>query len=555
MKLKKMTKCMLAVIAAVIAANMAMTGSIKTEAAESVIDPAAKGSITIHKYAGEMLEGLDKYPSQKEMEEAVKNAGDTLKPLEGVVFKYTRIGEMGQYTKNGTVQTGFSVNTQTKAFLGLTEAEAEISMNGNQYYNTTVLNEALNTKTQTEIEEKYQPDGQGDMITGADGIAKVTELPTGLYLIYEYSYPSDVNVTTRPFFVSVPTTDDGKKWIYDVDVYPKNQTESIDISKWVASEHGEAKKTDAEIGEDITFKIHVDVPDNVGKMKTYSVKDTLGEGLDFVKEDKVYGVKSDGRKEELKSQLQYTFDKDGQNLLYAFHPAELADENKTAEYETLEITYIVRLNGKACVGKVNVNKAVLIYSRKTNVEEDGVNGTVTTEPVKASVYTYAVDILKYGNGDVSKVLKGVTFQLLDKDKKKINLTEENGIYYLDKNGQAVLTSDETGKIYVKGLETGTYYLRETETNKGYNLLKEDIKISITAEDGTYEDAVSPLKVKANYTMTDGNVKLKVNNTKGFLLPATGGAGAILFFVIGGLMVFAGICSFRISWKRAQCETE
>ena len=98
-------------------------------------------------------------------------------------------------------------------------------------------------------------------------------------------------------------------------------------------------------------------------------------------------------------------------------------------------------------------------------------------------------------------------------------------------------------------------MRETETNKGYNLLKEDIKISITAEDGTYENAVSPLKVKANYTMTDGNVKLKVNNTKGFLLPATGGAGAILFFVIGGLMVFAGICSFRISWKRAQCETE
>ena len=56
-------------------------------------------------------------------------------------------------------------------------------------------------------------------------------------------------------------------------------------------------------------------------------------------------------------------------------------------------------------------------------------------------------------------------------------------------------------------------------------------------------------------MTDGNVKLKVNNTKGFLLPATGGAGAILFLVIGGLMVFAGICSFRISWKRAQRETE
>ena len=550
MKLKRLTKS----IAAILAAAAVTTGmsSMKVKAAGPVIDDSVKGSITIHKYIGDALNGLDEYPSQEEMADTVKNAGDALKPVEGVVFKYTKVGEVNQYTKEGTVKIGYSVDEKTKAFLNLPDSEVDMEVKNIPYYTTSALNTALDKKTQTEIETKYKPDNLKEMSTNADGVATAADIPTGLYLVYEYSYPSEVNVTTRPFFVSVPTTDDGKNWVYDVNVYPKNQTESIDISKWIVSDHGETKKVDAEIGKDTTFKVVTDVPDNIGKMKTYRVEDTLGDGMNFVKEDKVYGVKSDGTKEDLTASSHYTFGQDEKKITYQFDPVSLADAKKAAKYETLEITYIVKLNEKAVVGTENVNKATLTYSKKTNVEEDGENGTITTEPVKASIYTYAVDLLKYGNGDVTKVLSNVTFQLLDKNKKEIKVAEKDGIYYLNETGQAVLTTDKSGKIYVKGLETGTYYLRETKTNKGYNLLKEDIEIKITAEEGTYnKNETTPLKVSANYTMTNGNVNLKVNNTKGFLLPATGGIGAIVFFMFGGLLVFAGVCSFRISWKKSK----
>ena len=548
MTLKKLTKNIAAIFATV-AVTAGMSG-VKTEAAGSVIDDSVKGSITIHKYIGDVLGGMDEYSSQKEMADAVKNAKDALQPAEGVVFKYTKIGKVSQYVKNGTVQMGYSVDEKTKEFLNLPDSDADMTVKNIPYYTTSTLNDALNKKTQTEIESEYKPDNLKEMSTNVDGVAKAADISTGLYLIYEYSYPSDVNVTTKPFFVSIPTTDDGNNWIYDVNVYPKNQTERIDISKWIVSDQGETKKVDAEIGEDTIFKIVVDVPDNIGKMNTYLLEDTLGDGMTFVRENKVYGVRADGTKEDLTDASYYTFGKNENKLTYRFDTVSLADAKKAAKYETLEITYIVKLNEKAFVGTENVNKATLTYSKKTNVGEDGDNGTITTEPVKASVYTYAIDLLKYGNGNITKVLSNVTFQLLDENKKEINVSEKDGIYYLDKAGKAVLTSDKAGKIYVKGLETGTYYLRETKTNKGYNLLKDDVEIKITAEEGTYNDETTPLKVNANYTMTNGNVNLKVNNTKGFLLPATGGIGAIVFFMIGGLLVFVGICSFRVSWKKS-----
>ena len=542
MKIEKVLRCMTTMLAATAMTIGLMGMNIsKVEAAGTTVDGTAKGSMTIHKYVGESIADLGEYPSQKELDTAVKNAGERLKPLEGVTFKYVKIGDMGQYDKEGNVRTGYTVDAKTKEFLELTDREAEMTVNGKRYYNTDVMSQALKRKSQVEIETKYKSDNLQDITTNEDGIAKASELPLGLYLVYEYSYPSNVNVTTAPFFVSIPMTDDGKEWVYDVNVYPKNQTEKIDIRKTVLSDHGETKKADAEIGRNVTFKIDADVPDNIGKMKTFVVNDILGEGLEFVKENKVYGIRDNGTKDELAASVNYQFNRAGKQLSYAFNPETLSDAVKAAKYKSVEITYEVKLNEKAAVGVGNVNKASLTYSKKTNVEDDEEDVTITTDPVKAQIYTYAIDLLKYGSGDITNKLENVTFQLLDSEKNEIKVTKADEGYYLDKNGNDVLTSDKNGKIYVKGIRTGTYYLRETKTNKGYNLLKEDIEIKITAENETYMDeSAEGISVKSNYTMTNGNVMLKVNNTKGFLLPATGGKGAVVFLIFGGLLVIAGI---------------
>lgn len=68
--------------------------------------------------------------------------------------------------------------------------------------------------------------------TESGGIAKVENLDFGLYLVVETSAPDKVTALAAPFLVSVPmtridnttTTNKLTDWIYDVHVYPKNNT-------------------------------------------------------------------------------------------------------------------------------------------------------------------------------------------------------------------------------------------------------------------------------------------------------------------------------------------
>lgn len=201
MKIEKVVRCMTTMLAAT-AMTIGLIGMniSKVEAAGTTVDDTVKGSMTIHKYVGESIADLGEYPSQKELDAAVKNAGERLKPLEGVTFKYVKIGDMGQYDKDGNVRTGYTVDGKTKEFLELADGDISTTIDGRNYYNVDTLDKALQNKKQLDVETKYKPYGENSITTNEDGIAKASELPLGLYLVYEYSYPSNVNVTTAPFF-------------------------------------------------------------------------------------------------------------------------------------------------------------------------------------------------------------------------------------------------------------------------------------------------------------------------------------------------------------------
>ena len=71
-------------------------------------------------------------------------------------------------------------------------------------------------------------------LTDGNGVTRATGLPLGLYLVVETKVPANVNTTVDPFFVSLPMTNDsGDYWFYDVDVYPKNQTDIPNLDKLV----------------------------------------------------------------------------------------------------------------------------------------------------------------------------------------------------------------------------------------------------------------------------------------------------------------------------------
>lgn len=214
---------------------------------------------------------------------------------------------------------------------------------------------------------------------------------------------------------------------------------------------------------------------------------------------------------------------------------------------TITIFYSATLNENAVVGLYgNPNNTRLQYSTDNWTEWDE---TVT--------YTWDVDVLKYANGEETKVLEGAKFVLLNNDKKKvatfetvtktINGEEEEFTIFkkwtdvpTDEGAAwptgAELTTDANGKIEVDGLDADTYYLRETQAPAGYNKLASDKEVKIT---GAKENGDT-----LSYTT---HVE-KVNNQSGTVLPDTGAEGTMMFITIGSLIAMVAVV-FMVTRKK------
>ena len=212
----------------------------------------------------------------------------------------------------------------------------------------------------------------------------------------------------------------------------------------------------------------------------------------------------------------------------------------------------------------NPNKVKLAY-HVTGYQDDFV-----TEWDKVTEFTFGIDVAKQFEGTTPTDVSAVTFKLYKKDAASNetyyyfkgvdgtyhtpSTTFENGV-----NTDSLTLNSTTKKIVIKGLDEGTYYLEETATVPGYNLLKEPVKVEITADKGgnTYvADAKNPATSEYQGTFTQngqnvGKVEFTVINTQGFQLPSTGGAG-IWMFVIGGVIIIAaGGAYFLLTRKKKQ----
>ena len=92
-----------------------------------------------------------------------------------------------------------------------------------------------------------------------------------------------------------------------------------------------------------------------------------------------------------------------------------------------------------------------------------------------------------------------------------------------------------GKVRVNGLDNGTYYLEETVKPEGYNGLQHRQAFTINHNNkfATFTgDSDNPI-----YSTGSG---VHVVNNAGVMMPETGGIGTTLFYVGGGIMVFAAV---------------
>ena len=108
---------------------------------------------------------------------------------------------------------------------------------------------------------------------------------------------------------------------------------------------------------------------------------------------------------------------------------------------------------------------------------------------------------------------------------------------------ATATTGSDGKITFTGLAAGEYTINELKTLDGYNLLTLPIKLTI-AFNGTEISSkftytsTGAVEVTESKASENGIVKLKVGNSKGTVLPSTGGIGTTIFYVVGSILVLA-----------------
>ena len=177
-----------AILASVTAAAIPSASAVSTNQSEGqqtspyLIDYSKTASLTLYKYemsdVSKATEGSNGEQTDKIPEGAT--------PLADVTFTVTKVAELKDCIDNG------------KLSIPSLEEAAKAVQTSTEVYTAT---------------------------TDTTGVAKLENLPLGIYYVQETKSPSQVVKKIAPFVLTLPLTNsDGTKWLYDVYSYPKNQT-------------------------------------------------------------------------------------------------------------------------------------------------------------------------------------------------------------------------------------------------------------------------------------------------------------------------------------------
>lgn len=471
-----------------------------------------------------------------------------------------------------------------------------------------------------ELIEKTDASGKSLFITDANGTFSVEDLDPGTYRFIEKSLGNNAGYildAASAYEFEIKIADSGKSHIwYDTNGDGNKEDQGVDesgqekntlgytievinekptLEKTVKDGNTYDNETSASIGELVEWKVEASVPSKIGEMSVYELNDTMSSGLTYEPASANLTVNAD-KNIELSAGTDYTViaptgNQNGGSWTITFTPA---GKNKLANNRVTLLTVIfrTRLNEEAKIanegGAGNLNTAGLLYSNNI-VPSSELYPNQPKEPTKetiedqATVYTFGIGVEKVDGKNENTKLAGVTFDLYkysgsktsditesdltSGDGTKIMIAEATsgtaGVYKVDADGSAVLTTDTNGNITVNGLKEGKYYLVETKTNSGYNLLKAPVEIQLAVTFTTKTTTTTSEDVNGNVTTTsvttdtftggtndNGIIKTTVKNNKGFELPSTGGMGTLIFTIGGIALALAGVMIIMASRKKS-----
>lgn len=183
-----------------------------------------------------------------------------------------------------------------------------------------------------------------------------------------------------------------------------------------------------------------------------------------------------------------------------------------------------------------------LFCMVTGAEKE--NTTEIKEELPVTLVIHKVD------GETRLPVTGAEFLFTKEDGTYLSLNAQGTVSQWVKNKEkaSVLVSDEDGKITIEGILPGVYSLTEIKAPNGYNLLEESLTITITARytvSSSGETEISELSAQVGdgdpvfSTADNPNVaEITVENVYGTVLPDTGGIGAVIYYMLGVIVLFA-----------------
>lgn len=610
----------------------------------ATIDDSQKGSITLVKYAepeGKWIEanGLD----SDKLPDAM--------PIQGVEFMEYKVADIGTYLFNGEIGTYYTnLTSEFKTFMNSYNLTPDkVDGDGNAYYTADTLQHYLSlaNNKQIEVEQFVKTNGTAFSKTNQNGSTSMNNLDLGLYLVAETDvkdarvanswltgddtylkltglnsqntdksnvkdfgddgdlYASNVDSTkvsiaskTRPYFISVPTTntakigdnEPGTVWQYDITSYPKNSI--TDITKMLVDQ--DDNKTlrayeDYEIGDTVKQVIFSGVQGlrDGKKHEYYKITDNMTAGLKF---DKITSVTCGKRTknptsiDDFSSFTAFTTEDYSLTTSNNNHSFELAFTDKgLAKLDTLKDDYLIVVSFNATL----TNDAVIGPKDDTtsgqNMNQPTLTWKNTGEPQfdivgnKVYAFTYGIDITKDGLDDLTKA----TFKIQRADKTQTTDTkikgdevdvqfikEQDGIYHIfDKVNDdpdkivTAINPNAQGKLYVKGVDSKQYVVVEVSTEKGKNLLTHAFALTLIAPnkntsniDGNITSNATTLDSNGTITktiplLTDKGIAYITIHNNDVVALHTGGNGNSMFYIISALLVVVALGGVIVYKKR------
>lgn len=378
--------------------------------------------------------------------------------------------------------------------------------------------------------------------TIADNATSV-ELPAGYYLLVDTSTPGQDDARNTALLQMTNQ---------DITIESKYSVPSVDKS--VQDTDGSwGESADWEIGSDVPFKLEGTLPTNYEDYEAYKYvfHDTLNSALKYNGDVKVYVQNGDAKTQILSG---FTVAPDaaatagGGTLTVTFGNLKMIAGVSSSSKIVVE--YTAELLSTAVIGgSGNKNEVYLEYANDPNATGKGTTGNTKTDEVL--VFTYELDVTKVDGKDGTTTLANAEFVLLSSDKTKAaKVSNGKLVEWVTVPEGTKLTSGGDGKFVIAGLDAGGYYLRETKAPAGYNLLGNDIGITITAtldksennpsltalKISVREDKTGAVATESDGAVTTGIVSTVVENVAGAQLPLTGGIGTTVFYIAGSVLV-------------------